>query len=184
MRLLRCTAGVALATAASLLTLPAVAVAAPATDKTWVDGPETSAPALDITSVRRVAAAEPGKMMRVIIRFAEPIEVGDELEVHLSTDRDLDPEVWFAGTASSEYEVYAVDHWRDNDHPIGAACSRMRFALDEVRGVVKFDPRCLDARVRGVRVNVQTYTWQRPRGREFAPARHEWLSRTAAYATR
>lgn len=182
MRALRTTTlAAALCAAVSLVATPVAAEAAPGVDKTWVDGPESSAPALDITRVRRVAAAEPGRSMRIVVRFAEPIEAGDSLEVHLSTDRDLAPEVWFAGSASSEFEVYAVDHWRDTDNPIGSACGRMRFALDERRAVVRFDPQCLDEGVRAVRVNVQTYTWMRPRGREFAPARHAWLSRVAAY---
>lgn len=172
----------------SALLLPALAfaaspAAAPAVDRTWRDGPETTPPAFDIVSVRRVAAAEPGKRMRVVIRFADRIEAGGGLEVHFSTDRDLDPEVWYAGAASSEFEVYDVDHWRDNDDPVGRDCGGMRFALGERRAVVTFDPQCLDRRVRAVRVNVQTYSHQVPRGREFAPARHAWLSRTAAYAS-
>ncbi|QBX54555.1 hypothetical protein EXE58_03095 [Nocardioides seonyuensis] len=163
--------------------LPATAAVAPPTDHVWYDEPETTPPALDIVSVRRVAAAEPGRRMRVVIRFAERIEAGDSLEVHFSTDRDPDPEVWYAGMASSEYEVYDVDHWRDNDDPIGAMCSgRMRFALGEQRGLVTFDPQCLDDRVRAVRVNVQTFFYSAPHGREFAPARRAWLPRTAAYA--
>lgn len=165
--------------------LPATAAVAPTTDHVWYDDPETTRPALDIVSVRRVAAAEPGKRMRVVIRFAERIEAGDSLEVHFSTDRDLDPEVWYSGMASSEYEVYDVDHWRDNDDPIGALCNgRMRFALGEQRSVVTFDPQCLDDRVRAVRVNVQTFFYSAPHGREFAPARRAWLPRTAAYASR
>lgn len=184
MRFLFRTVGSALCAALVWAVLPASAAAAPATDKTWFDGPETGQPALDIVSVRRVAAAEPGRRMRVVIRFADPIEAGDALEVHFSTDRDPDPEVWYSGAASSEFEVFDVDHWRDNDDPVGFDCGRMRFALAETRGVVTFDPQCLDAHVRAVRVNVQTYFYAAPRGREFAPARHAWLSRTAAYASR
>lgn len=175
----------ALALSLTASALPAAAAVAPPTDHVWYDEPETTPPALDIVSVRRVAAAEPGKRMRVVIRFAERIEAGDSLEVHFSTDRDLDPEVWYAGMASSEYEVYDVDHWRDNDDPIGALCNgRMRFALGEQRGLVTFDPQCLDDRVRAVRVNVQTFFYSAPRGREFAPSRRVWLPRTAAYADR
>lgn len=169
MRLLARTLGPALCSALALAFLPAGAAEAQTTDETWFDGPETTQPALDILSVRRVAAVKPGALMRVIIRFAQPIEAGDGLEVHFSTDRDLDPEVWFTGSASSEFEVYDVDHWQDNDDPVGLACGRMRFALDENRAVVKFDPHCLEDRVRAVRVNVQTYFHQDPRRREFAP---------------
>lgn len=179
-RVLRPTLGAILA----LALLPAAASAAPATDKTWTDVPETKAPAADIVSVRRVAAPADGRWLRVVVRLGEPIEAGDNLEVHFDTDGDPAPEVWVAGAASSEFEVFDTDHWRDNDDPVGADCARMRFALGERRGVVRFDPQCIDDDpVRAVRVNVQTYLrFTKAVGRDFAPARKSWLSRVAAKA--
>lgn len=177
--------GPALGAVLALSLLPAAASAAPATDKTWTDAPETTEPAADIVSVRRVAAPADGRWMRVIVRLSEPIEAGDNLEVHFDTDGDPAPEVWVAGAASSEFEVFQTDHWRDNDDAIGnLGCARMRFALGERRGVVRFDPQCVDDDpVRAVRVNVQTFLqFTKAVGRDFAPARKTWLSRVAAKA--
>jgi hypothetical protein len=174
----------ALAAAVGLALVPVAATAAPATDKTWNDRPETVTPAADIVSVRRVAAPPDGRWMRVIVRLADRIEAGDSLEVHFDTDNDREPDVWITGLASSEYEVYDTDRWRDTSDPIGALdCARMRFALGERRGVVRFDPTCVeDDPVKAVRVNVRTSFLDKPHRRDFAPARREWLSRTAAHA--